>query len=56
VVSEPPGDAVVLTAVTFAEGDEEAGGTSAAAATPQRAKKAMLDMRNSRTIFIRFFL
>jgi len=45
----------VLTTVTDAEGDEEAGGASAAAAMPQRAKKARLDMRNSRTIFIRFF-
>lgn len=42
----------MLTTVTDAEGDEEAGGASAAAAMPQRAKKARLDMRNSRTIFI----
>jgi hypothetical protein len=53
VVVVPSGDTVVLTTVGSAEGVKDGGGgTSAAAATPEKAAKARLDMRNSRTNFI----
>jgi hypothetical protein len=53
VVHVPSGDTIVLTTAGVAkEAKGGGGGTSAAAATPEKAAKAIPEMRNSRTSFI----